>query len=120
MLTQPLLQQLHELRLRGMAAAFEQHLTTSTSNELSFDERLGLLIQHEILERQSCRLRQRLRWAKLTQPAAIEDIDLKAARGLDRASLGQVTRLEWIAEHFNVLITGPTGVGKELPDRKST
>ena len=101
MLTQPLLQQLHELRLRGMAAAFEQQLTTSTSNEMSFDERLG-----------SCRLRQRLRWAKLTQEAAIEDIDLKAARGLDRTSLGQVTRLEWIAEHLNVLITGPTGVGK--------
>jgi DNA replication protein DnaC len=112
MLTQPLLQQLHELRLRGMAAAFEQQLTTSQSNDMSFDERLGLLIQHEILERQSCRLRQRLRWAKLTQEAAIEDIDLKAARGLDRASLGQVTRLEWIAEHLNVLITGPTGVGK--------
>jgi DNA replication protein DnaC len=43
---------------------------------------------------------------------AIEDIDLKAARGLDRASFGQVTRLEWIAEHLNVLVTGPTGVGK--------
>ena len=71
MLTQPLLQQLHELRLRGMAAAFEQQLTTSTSNQMSFDERLGLLIQNEILERQSYRLRQRLRWAKLTQEAAI-------------------------------------------------
>jgi DNA replication protein DnaC len=112
MLNQPLLQQLHELRLRGMATAFEQQLTTAKSNELSFDERLGLLIQHEIVERQSCRLRQRLRWAKLTQPAAIEDIDLKAARGLDRASLSQVTGLQWITEHLNVLLTGPTGVGK--------
>jgi len=108
MLTQPLLQQLHELRLRGMAAAFEQQLTTSKSNELSFDERFGPLIQSEIVERQSCRLRQRLRWAKLTQEAAIEDIDLKAARGLDRASLTQVTKLEWIGQHLNVLITGPT------------
>jgi len=112
MLTQPLLQHLHELRLRGMAAALEQQLTTAKSSEMSFDERLGLLIEHEIVERQSCRLRQRLRWAKLTQEAAIEDIDLKAARGIDRASLGQVTRLEWITEHLNVLITGPTGVGK--------
>ena len=112
MLNQPLLQQLHELRLRGMATAFEQQLTTAKSNELSFDERLGLLIQHEIVERQSCRLRQRLRWAKLTQQAAVEDIDLKAARGLDRASLSQVTGLQWITEHLNVLLTGPTGVGK--------
>ena len=114
MLTQPLLQQLHDLRLRGMAAALEQQLTTLTSNELSFDERLGLLIQHELVERQSCRLRQRLRWAKLTQPAALEDLDLKAARGLDRAALGQVSSLAWITEHLNVLVTGPTGVGKSF------
>ena len=58
------------------------------------------------------RLRQRLRWAKLTQSAALEDLDLKAPRGLDRAALGQVTNLDWIGEHLNVLITGPTGVGK--------
>jgi DNA replication protein DnaC len=67
---------------------------------------------HELVERQSCRLRQRLRWAKLTQSAALEDLDLKAPRGLDRTALGQVTDLGWIAEHLNVLITGPTGVGK--------
>jgi DNA replication protein DnaC len=112
MLTQPLLQQLHELRLRGMAAAFEQQLTTQASHELSFDERLALLIQNELIERQSCRLRQRLRWAKLAQPAVLEDLDLKAARGLDRAALGQVSNLAWIPEHLNLLITGPTGVGK--------
>ncbi len=112
MLTQPLLHQLHELRLRGMAAALEQQLTTQASNELTFDERLALLIQHELVERQSCRLRQRLRWAKLTQSAALEDLDLKAPRGLDRTALAQVTDLGWIAEHLNVLITGPTGVGK--------
>ena len=112
MLTQPLLHQLHELRLRGMAAALEQQLSTQASNELTFDERLALLIQHELVERQSCRLRQRLRWAKLTQSAALEDLDLKAPRGLDRTALAQVTDLGWIAEHLNVLITGPTGVGK--------
>ena len=112
MLTQPLLHQLHELRLRGMAAALEQQLSTQASNDLTFDERLALLIQHKLVERQSCRLRQRLRWAKLTQNAALEDLDLKAPRGLDRAALGQVTNLAWIAEHLNVLLTGPTGVGK--------
>ncbi len=112
MLTQPLLHQLHELRLRGMAAALEQQLTSPATGDLTFDERLALLIQHELVERQSCRLRQRLRWAKLTQSAALEDLDLKAPRGLDRAALSQVTDLGWIAEHLNVLITGPTGVGK--------
>jgi hypothetical protein len=114
MLTQPLLQQLHELRLRGMAAAFEQQLTTLASNDLNFEERLGLLIQHELIERQSCRLRQRLRWAKFTQTAALEDLDLKAARGIDRAALGQVTDLGWIRERLNVIVTGPTGVGKSF------
>jgi len=114
MLTQPLLQQLHELRLRGMAAAFEQQLTTLASNDLNFEERLGLLIQHELIERQSCRLRQRLRWAKFTQIAALEDLDLKAARGIDRAALGQVTDLGWIRERLNVIVTGPTGVGKSF------
>jgi DNA replication protein DnaC len=114
MLTQPLLQQLHELRLRGMAAAFEQQLTTLASKDLNFEERLGLLIQHELIERQSCRLRQRLRWAKLTQPAALEDLDLKAARGIDRTALGQVTDLQWIRERLNVIVTGPTGVGKSF------
>ncbi len=114
MLTQPLLQQLHELRLRGMAAGLEQQLSGTTSGELSFEERLGLLIQHELLERQSCRLRQRLRWARFPQPAALEDLDLKAARGLDRNALHQVTNLAWIGEHLNVLLTGPTGVGKSF------
>src|SRR3984885_10726272 len=114
MLTQPLLQQLHELRLRGMAPAFEQQLTTLAANDLNFEERLGLLIQHELIERQACRLRQRLRWAKFPQIAALEDLDLKAARGIDRAALGQVTDLGWIRERLNVIVTGPTGVGKSF------
>src|ERR1700728_2472747 len=114
MLTRPLLQQVHELRLRGMAAALEQQLTTLASTELNFEERLGLLIQHELIERQSCRLRQRLRWAKFTQTAALEDLDLKAARGIDRAALSQVTDLGWIRERLNVIVTGPTGVGKSF------
>ena len=114
MLTQPLLHQLHELRLRGMAAALEQQLANPAIHDLGFDERMALLIQHELVERQSCRLRQRLRWAKLTQAAALEDLDLKAARGLDRTALGQVSDLGWITAHLNVLITGPTGVGKSF------
>jgi len=114
MLTQPLLQQLQTLRLRGMAAALEHQLATPATHALSFDERLALLIQHELVERQSGRLRQRLRWAKLTQAAALEDLDLKAARGLDRTALGQVSDLGWITAHLNVLITGPTGVGKSF------
>lgn len=112
MLTQPLIQQLHELRLKGMAAALEQQLTNADRSRLSFEDRLGLMIQHELTERSSFRLAQRLRWAKLPIAACLEDLDTRSARGVDPGQLAQVTDLAWIGEHLNVLITGPTGVGK--------
>jgi len=114
MLVQPLLQQLLELRLRGMAAALEQQLTTPDRSQLSFEERLGLMIQHEFTERGSARLAQRLRWARLPQGAVLEDLDTSNLRGLDPAALAQVRDLAWIDQHLNVLVTGPTGVGKSF------
>ena len=114
MLMQPLLQQLQQLHLRGMAAALEQQLSNSERAALSFEERLGIMIQHEITERASARLTQRLRWARLPQGAVIEDLNTQAMRGLDPAALAQVRDLAWIGEHLNVLITGPTGVGKSF------
>jgi DNA replication protein DnaC len=114
MLTQPLIQQLHELRLRGMAAALEQQNTNAERSTLSFEERLGLMIQHEVTERASARLAQRLRWARLPQGAVMEDLDTATVRGLSPAALAQVRDLGWIGQHLNVLITGPTGVGKSF------
>jgi len=114
MLTQPLLQQLHELRLTGMAAALEQQFATGDASPLSFEDRLGLLIQHELSHRSTARLAQRLRWAKLPLPACLEDLDTRTPRGLTAAQLAQVTDLAWIGQHLNVLITGPTGVGKSF------
>ncbi|MDP3197663.1 IS21-like element helper ATPase IstB [Tabrizicola sp.] len=114
MLQQPLLQQLQSLRLRGMASALEHQLAVPDTLALSFDDRLGLLVQHEIADRASQRLHQRLRWAKLPQSACLEDLDTKTLRGIDRATLAQVTDLSWIRQHLNVLVTGPTGVGKSF------
>lgn len=114
MLVQPLVQQLQELRLRGMAAALEQQLATPDRSQLSFEERLGLMIQHEVTERGSARLAQRLRWARLPQGAVLEDLDTTTLRGLDPAALAQVRDLAWIDQHLNVLVTGPTGVGKSF------
>src|SRR6185436_17462451 len=114
MLSQPLIQQLQQLRLRGMAAALEQQVSNSQRTALSFEERLGIMIQHEITERASARLTQRLRWARLPQGALIEDLNTQAMRGLDPAAMAQVRDLAWIGEHLNVLITGPTGVGKSF------
>jgi len=112
MLTEPLIQQLQDLRLRGMAASLEQQLTSTNSTARSFEERLGLMIQHEITERASYRLAQRLRWAKLPMAACLEDLDIRSPRGIDPAQLSQLTDLAWIKQHLNVLLTGPTGVGK--------
>lgn len=114
MLTQPLIQQLHELRLKGMAAALEQQLAGPDPAQQSFADRLGLMIQQELTERASARLAQRLRWAKLPVPACLEDLDTRTARGIEPGQLGQLTDLGWIREHLNVLITGPTGVGKSF------
>lgn len=112
MLQHPLIQQLHTLRLRGMAAALAHQQMLPDVSALPFEDRLTLLIQHEIAERDSLRLQQRLRGAKLPLSACLEDLDTKTARGLDRSALAQVTGLAWIGQHQNVLITGPTGVGK--------
>src|SRR5258706_8215477 len=114
MLTHRLSQQLHELRLRGMAASLEQQGTSADRSALSFEERLGLMIQHEMTERATARLAQRLRWASLPQGAVLEDLDTQVLRGLAPAALAQVRDLGWIGEHLNVLITGPTGVGKSF------
>jgi DNA replication protein DnaC len=114
MLTEPLIQQLTELRLRGMAAALEQQLAAPDLARQTFDNRLGLMIQQEIIERGNARLAQRLRWAKLPIQACLEDLDTRTARGIDPGQLGQLNDLGWLRERLNLLITGPTGVGKSF------
>jgi DNA replication protein DnaC len=112
MLHQPLFDQLNALRLRGMAAALEHQLATPDVGALSFEDRLALLLQHEVQDRNTQRLAQRLRWAKLPQSACLEDLDTRTPRGLQKMALAQVTDLGWVREHLNLLICGPTGVGK--------
>lgn len=112
MLQHPLIDQLHALRLRGMAAALSHQLATPDIASLPFEDRLGLLVQHESADRDAQRLHQRLRWAKLGQSACVEDLDTRTPRGIDRTLLAKLTTLSWITEHLNLLITGPTGVGK--------
>lgn len=112
MLTEPLIQQLNGLRLHGMAASLEQQLAAPDAARQPFENRLGLMIQQERIERSNARLAQRLRWARLPIPACVEDLDLRTARGLDAGQFARLTELGWIREHLNVLITGPSGVGK--------
>jgi DNA replication protein DnaC len=100
------------LGLTGMAKAFEEQQQQPDIAALGFEERFALLVDREATERENKRLVNRLRFAKLRQNAVVEDIDTKAPRGLDKTLLQKLIAGEWIERHQNLLIIGPTGVGK--------
>src|SRR5467141_3774751 len=112
MLTHPTLDKLQTLRLTGMYQALVEQLQMPDIAALTFEERLGLLVDRESTERENRRLTTRLRQAKLRQTACIEDIDYRHPRGLDKAVMARLATCQWVREHHNVLITGPTGIGK--------
>jgi DNA replication protein DnaC len=112
MLTHPTHDRLVALGLTGMAKALEEQRSQRNVEGLTFEERLGLLVDREVAERESKRLATRLKSANLRQNAAIEDLDTKAARGLDRALFARLATGEWIARRQDLLITGKTGTGK--------
>jgi DNA replication protein DnaC len=112
MLIHPTLELLRRLRLNGIYKALQEQLQMPEIESLSFEERLGLLLERELTERETRRLKTRLKQAKLRENAAIEDLDYRARRGLDKALMTRLASCQWIGEHLNVLITGPTGVGK--------
>jgi DNA replication protein DnaC len=114
MLTVPTLGKLRELRLDGMVRGFEEQLSSAECNALTFEERLGLLVDRELTERNNRRLRTRLQRAKLRQQACMEDIDYHQTRGLDKSLMKSLAACQWIRDHLNVLVTGPTGVGKSF------
>ena len=112
MLKHPTLDKLHALKLTGMAAALADQSATPDITDLSFEERLGLLVDREMTERDNRRMSSRLRRAKLRHAAILEDIDYRNSRGLDKGLVQSLAGCQWVKEHLNVLITGPTGVGK--------
>lgn len=111
MLNQPTLEKLRALKLRGMAEAFSEQLQKPMS-DLDFESRLGLLIDREWYLRENRRLDRRLSQAKLKENASIEDIDYQHSRNLNKSVMQELSRLQWVHQHFNLLITGPTGCGK--------
>lgn len=112
MLTHPTIETMKNLRLYGMAKAFEEQLQLTEVQDLSFEERLGLLMDREQTEQENRRLQTRLRKARLSQAACVEDLDWRSRRGLDKSLLARLASCEWVGSRLNLILTGPTGVGK--------
>jgi DNA replication protein DnaC len=112
MLSAPTLDKLRRLNMAGMARALAEQQEQPNYHALSFEDRLGLLVDRELQDRENRRLERYLRSAKLRANACVEDIDFQHPRGLDRSQLLHLAASRWVDSHQQVLIVGPTGAGK--------
>lgn len=112
MLIHPTLDNMRELKLFAMVKALETQMETHDIQALAFEDRLGLLVDAELIARQNKQLRSRLKNARLRLSASMEDLDLKTSRGLDRGAMAALATCDWLRRHRNVLLTGATGAGK--------
>jgi DNA replication protein DnaC len=112
MLNQPTLEKLQTMKLHGMAEAFRAQLETTDASQLSFEERFAMLVDQQWLWKENRALSRRLRLAKLKERGVIEDIDYQHPRGLDRKLIRTLASSEWVRQHQNLLLIGPTGIGK--------
>jgi DNA replication protein DnaC len=109
---QVLLDQLALLRMPAFRQAMEAQFASPHYDELSFEERLALLVEQEFLHRQHNRIQRRIRQARFQQTALVQEIDFSAKRGLQRQQVLQLAQTTWIRNALNLIILGPTGAGK--------
>lgn len=113
MLEQPMIEKLLAMRLHGMADALKAQQQDQAMRELSFLERLAMLVDQQWNWRENQALERRLKAAKLRGNTCVEDIDYRAARGLDKSVIRALTQeSSWVANHENIFVLGPTGIGK--------
>lgn len=112
MLNEETYKKLIDMRCYGFSAAFQEFLDQPSGDELSFEERFGFMVDREWTERQERKLKYRLGSAKLREQACMEDINYRHPRGLDRSVMQRLATCVWVSHHENVVVTGPTGVGK--------
>jgi DNA replication protein DnaC len=112
MLNQPTIEKLQTMKLFGMADAFRAQLESADTSQLSFEERFALLVDQQWLWKENRALARRLRSARLKERGVIEDIDYQHPRGLDRKLMRSLASSEWVRHNQNVLLIGPTGIGK--------
>ena len=106
------LEKLHALRLEGLVEALEEQRRQTDIVQLDFEERLALLVERQWLWKENRALAVRLKKAQFKINASLEDLDYRSSRGLKRAQIEQLRASQWVKEHRNCLITGPTGSGK--------
>ena len=112
MLIHPTVERLRALGLTAMADAFLELHNAPDAGDLSREDWLGLLVDREATSREKKRLACRLREARLRQSAIVEEVDLRAHRGLDRALFLKLATCQWIRDHHHLTLVGPTGIGK--------
>ena len=105
-------EKLSQMRLHTIADALRDQLQQPSLQELSFEERIAMLVDREWISRENRKLQRRLKAARLKQQASVEDIDFRHPRGLDKSVMLTLSNCNWISNHQNVIVTGQTGIGK--------
>lgn len=114
MLIEETLQKMLALKMPAMAAATRELMESAPSHQLSFEDRLGIIVDREWTDRDSRRVQRRIREAKISTRASLEAVECDASRGLDQSFIKLMTTCGWVDAHQNVLVTGATGTGKSF------
>lgn len=106
------IEKLSQMKLHTMATAFQEQFEKPSLDSLSFEDRFAMIVDREWSSREDRKLTKRLKEARLRTPATVEDIDYQHPRGLDKSVIRSLASCQWIRSHQNVIVTGPTGIGK--------